>query len=368
LFRVRTQPNDFYLWLHISRSPATDAKGTIGSDVWLESMTGSLAGPDLYDARPPFFDYPQFWMNQPGTYYWQVHRISYANGADGAVEGPVRSFTLAAPAAPPPAPVPPVPPATSPQPPRMSWLEAFPDLAQSPIPRWVAGSRRLRSFVTSRRALPPGVSRDRWLALADTTAGRWGLRSRRVASYGVDNGDYENQVGFGYDLRNRTLGSTITSQILRYRRVRVCGVRTCWYRRHVVRKRTVDRDIVLNYWKRWQEGPAYPTRREYDLQTVLIHEMGHLAGNGHRGSCVNSPMVEGGLPGDWWRSPGDYYWVGCGSSAGVTAQAATANQMTHRVIRAYVPANATRAEVHNRLKAAVAHSTNAAQRELAEAR
>lgn len=48
-----------------------------------------------YQARMRYFDYPGYWLNSPGTYYWQAHRIACLNGpSDCAAEGPVVKFKV----------------------------------------------------------------------------------------------------------------------------------------------------------------------------------------------------------------------------------------------------------------------------------
>jgi len=95
-----------YLWLHVSRSPAiVETCGVIDDDVELEPFART-ADPAVFEARPAFFDFPGFWMNTPGTYYWQVHQIEFAGGADGCLESEVRSFQIVPKAAPAPTPKP----------------------------------------------------------------------------------------------------------------------------------------------------------------------------------------------------------------------------------------------------------------------
>lgn len=104
-----------YLWLVVSTSPnLAKACGTIDSDAELERLTPtSTAG--VYEARPTFFDYPAFWMNTPGVYYWQAYRISYAGGADGCIESEIRTFQIVPKTAPAPTPKP-TPPTPKPTP------------------------------------------------------------------------------------------------------------------------------------------------------------------------------------------------------------------------------------------------------------
>ncbi len=45
--------------------------------------------------KPKFFDYDSFWLNSPGTYYWQAHRIECVNGTeDCRQEGPIVKFRV----------------------------------------------------------------------------------------------------------------------------------------------------------------------------------------------------------------------------------------------------------------------------------
>ena len=48
-----------------------------------------------FEFRPPFFDYPGFWLNTPGTYYWQGYRVWCDAGLDDCLtEGPVVKFRV----------------------------------------------------------------------------------------------------------------------------------------------------------------------------------------------------------------------------------------------------------------------------------
>ncbi len=96
-FRVSALAADAakYLWLHVSRSPQVAEGGVIGLDAEIESLT-QTADPTIWSAAPSYDSNATFWMNTPGTYYWQPYRISYFGDPDGSVEGPIRSFTLTA--------------------------------------------------------------------------------------------------------------------------------------------------------------------------------------------------------------------------------------------------------------------------------
>lgn len=94
-FRVQTGEGDQYLWVHFSASPnPVAACGTIGSDNGLLQLQPTMADPAVYEGTPAASDLYTFWLNRPGTYYWQAYRIHNGGGADGCVEAPVRSLTV----------------------------------------------------------------------------------------------------------------------------------------------------------------------------------------------------------------------------------------------------------------------------------
>ncbi len=119
VFRVGANAGEdsSFLWLHVSRSPAiADPCGTIGFDAEIEPFHVT-SDPTVFEATPTFFDYSGFWMNTPGTYYWQAHRIHHGDGADGCIESETRSFTIkGAPTTPAPVPTTPAPVPTTPKP------------------------------------------------------------------------------------------------------------------------------------------------------------------------------------------------------------------------------------------------------------
>ena len=81
------------VWVHVCRSKAKDADGLICSD---EAIRRARKKSGIFRVKLPFFDFPEFWLNSPGTYYWQAHRIS-CNAAitDCRQEGPTVKFRVA---------------------------------------------------------------------------------------------------------------------------------------------------------------------------------------------------------------------------------------------------------------------------------
>ena len=116
-FRIRADASGLgSLWLHVSKSPTvTRTCGTIGYDTEIEPFKAT-SDPAVFEAKPRFFDYPGFWMNTPGTYYWQAHLTSYQGGADGCLETETRSFRIVPKTAPAPTPTPQPKPTPKPKP------------------------------------------------------------------------------------------------------------------------------------------------------------------------------------------------------------------------------------------------------------
>ena len=80
------------VWVQVCRKRKPRSDGTICSK---EAIGQAKRVGKEYRFTPPFFDYEAFWLNQPGTYYWQAHRIDCSNGAkDCRQEGPIVKFSV----------------------------------------------------------------------------------------------------------------------------------------------------------------------------------------------------------------------------------------------------------------------------------
>src|SRR3712207_6639144 len=80
------------VWVHVCKSRRRRADGTICSAA---SIGQARESGGEYRYRPKFFDYASFWLNVPGRYYWQAHRIDCATGTeDCRQEGPVVRFRV----------------------------------------------------------------------------------------------------------------------------------------------------------------------------------------------------------------------------------------------------------------------------------
>jgi hypothetical protein len=80
------------VWVHVCKSAKKRADGTICST---SSIGEAHKRGDEFRYKPKFFNYKSFWLNVPGTYYWQAHRIDCAGGTeDCKQEGPVVRFRV----------------------------------------------------------------------------------------------------------------------------------------------------------------------------------------------------------------------------------------------------------------------------------
>jgi hypothetical protein len=186
--------------------------------------------------------------------------------------------------------------------PRPGSTRLGPALPRAPIPRSV-GVRRAVPYRLSTALVPPGVSRKRFALLARVAAKRWGLRYAGALAGPPRSGDGVDSVGFSRDVPSIALGVTRLRGTRYYRKVG--GVRK------VVATRITERDTSFALAVPWDPGPGLPTARTVDLQTVILHELGHFAGNGHVRSCLDSPMWSSLGTGEWWHGPGDWFKFGC---------------------------------------------------------
>ena len=80
------------VWVHVCKSKQKDSDGVICSD---ESIGRAKKKGGVFQYKPKFFDYDEFWLNSPGTYYWQAHRIQCESGIDDCLqEGPIVKFKV----------------------------------------------------------------------------------------------------------------------------------------------------------------------------------------------------------------------------------------------------------------------------------
>ena len=169
-------------------------------------------------------------------------------------------------------------------------------------------------YLISADGIPDDVDSERFFALAESQGKRWGLRPGGVTYDGVSLHNHRTEVGFSDRVPSYALGITRFNYRVHYRRLIRCRISPTGARSGCVTLKVervgieiTDRDIMLRRDMPWSLGPAWPTPEQFDLQTVMIHEFGHLAGNlKHNANCTVAPMTPSLAPGDSWRSTLDH--------------------------------------------------------------
>jgi hypothetical protein len=259
--------------------------GTLETDA-----SGLLTGPDgtwLDEAATPFGDGLLGWTapstsvlrRRPGIYHWQA----YVQEPTGLALGPVQKLVVTLPAA---------------------------DRGRGRLyPRF--GRKGSTTFLLSLADLPAAVSKSRLRKLARSTASRWGLRASRWTRLVAGVRDGHDVAGFSADVPEGVL---------------------CVENDFTSGGRVVEQDLALNPAEDWAPGPAYPGLAQIDLESVLLHELGHMAGNKrHRALCANSPMIVALGAGEWWRGGRDHWFGSCSATAARVS--AAAGLLVHRVVR-----------------------------------
>jgi hypothetical protein len=93
-FKVAVKGRHTGVFVHVCKSKRRDAEGMICRDEALGKAKRKARG--RYEYKAEFFDFPEFWLNNPGTYYWQAYRTWCEGGLkDCKQEGPVVKFRVA---------------------------------------------------------------------------------------------------------------------------------------------------------------------------------------------------------------------------------------------------------------------------------
>jgi hypothetical protein len=263
--------------IRISGTGETDDRGRLHGPrgTYTDHVAAPTIDPTLHEWRP---DAGFLARRRPGTYWWQAYLTGAAATSAEDPVGPVETFTVTAP------------------------RRAAKRLAPS------FGRTNHQAFYLSDARFPSGVSPARFRAVMRRSAARWGLKARRWTTAVAGRPDGFPVAGFGR-VPKQALAMQV-DYVDRAGRVR-------------------DRDLVIRPDISWQLGPGYPAMDEYDLESVLIHELSHFAGNKrHRARCANSPLVEAMAAGEWWRGPQDRWSFGC-DGAKTTARTA----IVHRTVK-----------------------------------
>jgi hypothetical protein len=308
------------LVVRIARTPAVvDACGAIAEDGGRLDGTPTAADPTLVQFTAPA-------GLAAGEWFWQV-----GNPTDCSA-GPVRRIAVDGSGAAPTTPATPGKPAVTPAP---SPAGTLPKLSRTPIPSRI-GTSNHALLVLALGEGSPSVSRGRFVELVRNGARRWRLDARGPVKRVPRLGDGHNDVGFAARLVSEGALGTTTLLRQNYVRVRrVCAAGGCRTTRVPAGSRVVERDLALLPDVPWAQGPAHPTGEEYDLETVVLHELGHWAGNLRHTpvGCHDTPMVKGLGPGEWWRSSGDWHYDACGAGRARAASALDVPSLTAPPLR-----------------------------------
>jgi hypothetical protein len=266
-FQVRTTAPADAVVVRISGASDLTGSGLLdisgGRGIDLATTVGS--DPEVHAAQTP----SSFLVaRRPGPYYWQAYLVGDA--AIGAEEpiGEVQTVTVAGP--------------------RASTSRLYPRF----------GPRGRARFYLSSARFPASVGGARFRSIVRAAARRWNLRSRRWTSLAAGRPDGYDVVGFGRLPKG------------------VLGLETDY----TIRGRVVEQDVRFNAAAPWNQGPGYPDFDEMDLESVVLHELGHMAGvRRHKAHCTNSPMVAALGLGEWWRGPRDDWFFGCGGASAAAA-------------------------------------------------
>ena len=91
-FRMRVNDPGAGVFMHVCKSKKKDKEGMICKKA---TILQAKKRKGVFVAKQTFFDFPAFWLNNPGTYYWQAYRIECVSGSsDCKQEGPVVRFKV----------------------------------------------------------------------------------------------------------------------------------------------------------------------------------------------------------------------------------------------------------------------------------
>ena len=91
-FRMRVSDPGSGVFVHVCKSNRKNREGMICKKA---TLLQAKKRKGVFVAKQTFFDFPAFWLNNPGTYYWQAYRIEcFSGSSDCKQEGPVVRFKV----------------------------------------------------------------------------------------------------------------------------------------------------------------------------------------------------------------------------------------------------------------------------------
>lgn len=207
----------------------------------------------------------------------------------------------------------------------LALVAALACLGALPASASAANSNRLYVNATADR--PAGVDAARLYDVSDQSASRWKLSVEGNASRAPGVKDGMQVIGFSKTTASQALGVTTVWSRTRFKLV---TSRRCWRQNSKRRCQTtrryvkdgvevVEKDVQLNPFVPWEQGPALPSPADFDLESTILHELGHFANplkDNHVFGCENSPMIDAIAPGEFWRDSDDWLRFGCSASTG----------------------------------------------------
>jgi len=93
LFKLNVRGKSAGTFVHVCESKRKDADGVICSTASIGRAKQKQGA--RYEYKAKFFDFPDFWLNSPGTYYWQAYRTACGTDlSDCKAEGPIVKFKV----------------------------------------------------------------------------------------------------------------------------------------------------------------------------------------------------------------------------------------------------------------------------------
>ena len=81
------------IFVYVSKSRKRDGDGLIGGDQMNQKAKRTSKS---FRTKAKFNDFPEFWLNSPGTYYWQAFRTlcTVGNTDDCSLESPITKIKV----------------------------------------------------------------------------------------------------------------------------------------------------------------------------------------------------------------------------------------------------------------------------------
>jgi hypothetical protein len=83
------------IYIHVCKNKKKNKEGIICPNATkAEAIQKAKRKGGKFSAKMKFFDFPEFWLNAAGTYYWQAFRIDCTGSSDCRKEGPITKVVV----------------------------------------------------------------------------------------------------------------------------------------------------------------------------------------------------------------------------------------------------------------------------------